>query len=226
MKRLIGFAVVLSLFVLCGSAFACVGTDCNSVQWNPSMGLFGTSSDDGKPGAHWIQDWLNGNGYSSINASTGYSLSDTAFFWTGNGLPTNFTIQEEVAGYKDQNTVGFYQGATGGSKTQIFAGPDSPFLTKSETITGPFGLYIHTPEGNTFFSDRLLNPGKAPQVLIYTLQKDKKWLVAFEDLKWACGDKDFNDHMLTMTATPEPISASLFLLGGAGLAIYRKRNKA
>jgi hypothetical protein len=224
MKKLICFAVVLFLFVLGGSAFAS--------NWDSSMGVFGTSSWDGGSAPSWIQSWLNTNGYSGINASTDYVISTTPFYWTGNGYPTNFTIQEEVAGYKDQNTVGFYQGANY-AQTQIFAGPDSQYvnMTKLVNLTGPFGLYIHTPEGNTFYSDRFLNGqqtgvNNAPQVLIYTLKNNSKWLVAFEDLNWASGDKDFNDHMLTMTATPEPISASLFLLGGAGLAIYRKRNKA
>lgn len=223
MRKLISiFMVLMVTVVLSGTAFA-DNFKATDKPWG------GRSLDAGnKYGYEYIQDWMNVNGYASINAKNDYSYGDgqNGFWDQGQYL---FRIESENAGYADQNILGYYtQGNSGKKLTELFSGTDGAGDTESRLINKSFGLYLSTPDDNLWYTYRPFNSGdqKAPHALIYTLETDTKWLVCWEDLNWKCGDKDYNDMMVTVTATPEPISAGLFLLGGGALAIIRKRRKA
>ncbi len=49
--------------------------------------------------------------------------------------------------------------------------------------------------------------------------------IAFEDVKWAAADKDFNDFAVTAEAVPEPLTMGGLALGAAGLAAARRSRK-
>jgi hypothetical protein len=46
--------------------------------------------------------------------------------------------------------------------------------------------------------------------------------IAFEDIKWAGADGDFNDFAITAQAVPEPLTMGGLALGAAGLAAARR----
>lgn len=234
MKKLALLVIlVLASFVALGSAFAS--------DYNTSTSVWGISSDNGQWGYTFIQNWLNTNGYSSINAKTGYTLGDSDKTFWNSGL-TTLTIQMEVAGYANQNKVGYYTLSTDGfgreykTLTQLFAGSAGAGNSVTVAINKEFGLYMKSPDGcgtNTWYTYRFYNAkdqcwvDNAPQVLIYTLEAGKKWLVCWEDINWACSDRDYNDMIMTVTAAaaPEPVSAGLFLIGGAALAVCRRKQR-
>jgi len=49
--------------------------------------------------------------------------------------------------------------------------------------------------------------------------------IAFEDIKWASADNDFNDFVVTAEAVPEPLTMGGLALGAAGLAAARRSRK-
>ncbi|MCT7997137.1 PEP-CTERM sorting domain-containing protein [Laspinema olomoucense] len=49
--------------------------------------------------------------------------------------------------------------------------------------------------------------------------------IAFEDIKWASADGDFNDFAVTAEAVPEPLTMGGLALGAAGLAAARRSRK-
>jgi hypothetical protein len=49
--------------------------------------------------------------------------------------------------------------------------------------------------------------------------------IAFEDIKWASADGDFNDFVVTAEAVPEPLTMGGLALGAAGLAAARRSRK-
>lgn len=49
--------------------------------------------------------------------------------------------------------------------------------------------------------------------------------IAFEDIKWARADNDFNDFVVTAEAVPEPLTMGGLALGAAGLAAARRSRK-
>ncbi len=49
--------------------------------------------------------------------------------------------------------------------------------------------------------------------------------IAFEDVKWAAADGDFNDFVVTAEAVPEPLTMGGLALGAAGLAAARRSRK-
>jgi hypothetical protein len=204
------------------------------VNWRPSL-------DNGMFGYEELGHWLVNNGYyNNFNdaknfAQTGYIGFDNAdpdaYYWDISG-PIDARIVKEVAGFANKNTFGYY---IGDQKTQVFGGPDG-ILTppKSFSPADPFGLYLSTPQGNTFFTDRaknvqagnLFNAGGDPQALIYQLASNE-WLVAWEDLDatWIGSDNDYNDMYIKLTVASEPIASSLFALGG-GLMGWRLKRKS
>ncbi len=219
-----------------------------SVDWGTS---FDPATRDGYTmGYDYLADWLyytydpghtkfSDFGAARIFAQTGYigyNAGDAdPFYFLGN-LDNTVQVQQEIAGYQYTSTLGYYLMGNPSVKTQLFDGGQvgpTTFHTTSQ-----FGFYLNTPNGQDmnnpgtwsyFYTDRTLN-GNTPTALIYQLEPNK-WLVAWEDIdpsgKGAgVTDRDYNDMYMTVTATPEPVSAGLFLLGGGALAFIRRKQRA
>ncbi len=212
--------------------------------------IWGVSDDDGLTGHKQLGQWLVDNSYfndfddADFFAKTGYtgfnSGDQDPFYWNLTQTQS-FSVQivQEVAGFSDFNTLGYYTGS-GDTKslTQIFSGTEED--SRTLMVNQPFGLYLGTPEQNTWYTDNnendqqngilrsLKREGGHPQGLIYELKKNEEWLVAWEDLDATklSVDRDYNDMYVKLTSTtvaPEPVSSTLFLLGGGALTAARMK---
>lgn len=231
---------VLFLVVMMGISFVCpqMAWSAFDVDWSESY----DSNLQDKTGDRIIAQWLVNQGYYSdfeqarTFAHRGYIGYDNSsadpFFWN-TSQPLIFEIVQENAAYADSNKLGYYSG-TGATKslTEIFDGTQNG--PEEVSISNSFGLYLSTPEQNTWFTDRaeniqqigsLKNLGGNAQGLIYELRKDQEWLVAWEDLDATNtnSDRDYNDMFVKVTVAPEPISSALFLIGGACAAVRLRR---
>lgn len=226
MKNYLKYLVVAVVMLVClaNPSFA----QADDFQWTDDF--WGRSTDPGNlMGYEYIQNLMNAQGYSSVNAQNDYITSPDPFYLTGQGESV-FTLNLELAGNANSNILGYYQLNDQGNKlyTQIFAGTDVAGVVKSATITGYFGLYLQTPDNNIWYTDRFLNLNDqhAPQGLVYELENNSKWMVAWEDLKFQTGDNDYQDMVVTVTATPEPAASALFLIGGMAMFALLRRKEA
>ena len=215
--------VLLLVLVVCfGTASAARAAD---FEWTDNF--WGRSTDAGnRMGYEYLQDVIDSQG-SAVNAQTGYLTDPDPYYWSNSGYSSQFTLNLELAGYANNNIMGYYQGSGAGNLvyTPVFLGQDGPGAAASAVINGNFGLYLKTADNNIFYTDRFLNNNgsHAPQGLVYALEQGTKWMVGWEDMKFATGDNDFQDMVVTVTAAPEPVSSALFIIGGIGLYLVRRK---
>ncbi len=208
-----------------------------SAQFDVNWGVSQDSPQKG--GDYYLADWLYANYQSRFNndysraldfARTGYigygAQDADPYYWNTAPGTSTFTIEQEIAGYSSSNMYGYYAYGDSADRNVIFTGADNPSTpAKTLSIQGAFGLYLNAPTGSYWYTDRQLNADNAPQALVYELESGRKWLVAFEDLKYSQSDKDFNDAYLTVTATPEPLGMVLFGLGAGVIGMNTLKRK-
>lgn len=203
------------------------------------------SYDNGLKGTQQIAQWLVDSGhYGDILAAEnfaetgylGYGAGDADPYFWDSGTSYRVEVVQEISAYEDLNKLGIYTGSGGGKVlSEVFSGIESgPAVLPNLNL--PFGFYLKTPEGKTWYTDRtqntqqsgvLLNARGDAQALIYELSPGSQWLVAWEDLDATTrrSDNDYNDLYLTVTVAPEPVGSMLFLLGGGVLTAARMRRK-
>jgi hypothetical protein len=170
-------------------------------------------------------------GSSPLNIhGTGVGAEDQTF-QDGTGA---FTFEIKWAG--NSEAFGWYEGNT---LNQIFntSQGDNPGSTKTLNLSSNFGFYITSPfpNGTTWYSEEsknLVNNQTEDHLVTYRVfQYDSgnnlivgqqpEWLLAFEDLPLGGGDRDYQDVIVSLKATPVPLPAAawsgLAMLGGLGV---------
>jgi hypothetical protein len=160
----------------------------------------------------------------SLESAIGYGFNDCLSqdydgVWRSY-FPVTATLMFEFAGFAPNNSFGYYDIDTPSKKVEIFSGANSPVLTRSVEISGPFGFYLQSVQG-TWYSQNFLNEDQSPHMLAFQ-EGPTSYLLAWEDLPFSIADKDYQDMVVRVdhaAPIPEP---GTFLLMGAGLVVFSR----
>jgi len=139
--------------------------------------------------------------------------------WLGMGAAS--VILEELAGYKNNTTFGWYNADNSSEAGLIFEGSAGKDAEAVVTFDDPmnFGFYID-PNGiseNRMYTQHALNTHDDYQVAIFQIMEaDNQYVLGWEDLDlYGCsgGDRDYQDMILRVTIVPVPEPATMLLLG-------------
>lgn len=153
---------------------------------------------------------------------------------TWDGIGASSIILEELAGYKNNTTFGWYNTSTNVSQ-QIFSGSDGKG-SNAEIDFGSqmnVGFYIDSngQTNNRMYTENDLNSHNDIQVAIFKIEElENSYILGWEDLDLnggTGGDRDYQDMIVRVTVSqvPEPGSLALLGLGLLGLIASRKKAK-
>lgn len=164
----------------------------------------------------------------SLQDAVGYDFNDSMNnygLWT-TFSPASATLMYEFAGFAPSNSFGTYAIGNPENRVELFSGPNSPVLTNTFDIDGPFGFYLQSPN-NTWYSQDFLNEDQSRHMLVFQ-ESPTSYLLAWEDLPIPTGDGDFQDMVIRVgNAGPAPVPepGTLFLVGSGlvGLAGWGRK---
>ncbi len=174
-----------------------------------------------------VIDRLFGTGYTLdlVNVAGGGGIET----WFGKGAQT--VILEEIAGFKNNTSFGWYDKNDPSTIGQIYTGPENSLTAPKSTMFGErqFGFYIDPNgiSGNRMYTEHLLNGGEY-QVAIFQINGLNDYLLAWEDLSLTGStDSDYQDMMVRMSVASVPEASTLILLGIGliGLTGFRRKFK-
>ena len=185
--------------------------------------------------ANDIQFDIKGGGTPSSN----YHVYKNTFWQADGGYNSWFVA--EVAGYAPNNRFGWYEKGRAGDVgntsestwVQLFSGPDTSGKTADFFNSDEIGFWINPDgvSGKYFFTNTYPNFGNL-QALVFDLSgysgfDNNEYLICWEDLRYyGCTDRDFQDMIIRLKATPttpEPATLSLLGLGLIGFVAKIKK---
>ena len=225
----LAFTIFISTLLFPYSTSAAVIINHNSSAIN-----YGSSWDSPSVQVEQVLEGLDGEFSGDVNLTlvNGFNSGDIES-WFGDGVVS--IILEELAGYKNNTTFGWYD--TDSSNTGlIFSGSDGKGATSTIDFGSEmdFGFYIDPNGigGNRMFTEHGNNTDSDYQVAIFKIEElENQYLLGWEDLDLtggSGGDRDYQDMIVRVTikTVPEPSIIALFGLGLVGLGFARRRRQA
>lgn len=211
MKRLIGVGVLLFLVGL-----VCPAWGFSVVPGDYSID-YGSSWDNPPENVEQVLTSLGGETQLMLVNGKSDDGDGGLESWFGSGAVS--IILEEIAGYQNNTTFGWYD-TNSANLGQIFTGADGSGAEAAVVFDDPisFGFYID-PNGDSsqrMYTEHLLNTHSDFQVAIFKiLNTENQYILGWEDLDLnggGGGDGDYQDMIVrvTINAVPEP-SVALFL---------------
>jgi hypothetical protein len=174
------------------------------------------------------------NNYPGADAFWGESSgeADPNFYFSGAADSAhNFTLELELAGFRDTNVFGWYEynpisGQVVG-KHVIFDGPDNPEQSANLPVSENYGFYLYVGATNeTYYTQSQFNTADIGLQHFAVFRDNDVFWIGMEDLSLDHSDKDYNDMIVRdPVATPEPSTILLFSVGLIGTWVIRKRVK-
>ena len=219
-------SILVLMLALIGTSQAAV-----IINHNGSSINYGTSWDSPSVQVEEVLQSLDAEFTGDVHLTlvNGFAVNDFES-WLGNGVTS--VILEELAGYKNNTTFGWYDANNTGNNGQLFSGADGVGASTEVNFSAPlnFGFYIE-PNGissNAMYSQNELNTHSDYQVAIFKVEElVDTYILGWEDLDLnggSGGDRDYQDMIvrLTIKSVPEPGTLLMLLSGFMLLGARRK----